>query len=98
MILVMETIRNTSINLRNYWGNPFYFKTISARQHYFKGLDLRLQAERTGNNLLIEQAMRNKKPVLFLESNAAFAFNEKGILYRRLSKFKEAAGAISTYY
>lgn len=69
----------------------FYFKTISARQHYFKGLDLRLQAERTGNNLLIEQAMREQEACLALESNAAFAFNEKGILYRRLSKFKEAA-------
>ncbi|MEI2695001.1 MAG: caspase family protein [Saprospiraceae bacterium] len=68
----------------------FYFTTISARQHYFEGLNLRLQSERTGNKALIQQALLQQEACLTLESNAPFAFNEIGILYRRLSKYKEA--------
>lgn len=68
----------------------FYFKTISARQHYFEGLNLRLQSELTGNKALIQLALLQQEACLALEPNAPFAFNEIGILYRRLSKYKEA--------
>lgn len=71
---------------------------LRARQHYYKGLNYRMEAELTKNNSLYDTAIIEQNNCLKLEPNAGFAFNELGLIEKRkknnssaLHYFKEAA-------
>lgn len=71
--------------------NHFLYKNLKAREHYFSGLNLRLRGERAKDAALFRQAINEQNQALRLDSNAAYACNELGLLARRLKNYKESA-------
>lgn len=74
------------------------FNMLKARQHYYKGLNYRMEAELTKNSTLYDTAITEQFNCLKLEPNAGFAYNELGLTEKRrknsdlaLNYFKEAA-------
>ena len=70
--------------------NDFTYSNLLARANYFKGLALRLQAERSGNTVLLTQAVSYQEESLRQQPNTAHAFNELGALYVALDEYEEA--------
>ena len=73
----------------------FSYAQIKAREYYFSGLNLRLQGERPGNGAAVKdslfraaQALQEK--TLALDSTAAYAYNELGLLARRFEHYEQS--------
>lgn len=72
-------------------GNQhFMYSAIKAREFYFRGLNLRLKGEPTEDNALYLRAIQFQKEALSLDENAAYAYNELGLLARRRGNFSES--------
>lgn len=69
----------------------FAYQDLQTKALYFNGLNLRLQGERERNRSLYGQAEAMQKQVLASDPNAAYAYNELGLLARRNRDFEAAA-------
>lgn len=72
----------------------FTYNRLLSRAHYFKGLNLRLQGERTKEKALFNTALQEQEMALQYDRDAVFALNETGHLLLSLQKNEEA----STYF
>lgn len=68
----------------------FMYQDLKIRQLYFEGLRLRLRGEKEENRALFTEAMSKQEEVIRRDSSAAYAYNEIGLLYRRLDRKAEA--------
>lgn len=66
------------------------YDDLRTRQLYFEGLELRLEAEKNKDKKLLAQAMDKQQAVLEKDATASYAYNEIGLLLRRLRREKEA--------
>ncbi|MBK9109574.1 MAG: hypothetical protein IPM92_14675 [Saprospiraceae bacterium] len=66
------------------------YSILQSRKHYYEGLKLRLKGERSKNINLFETARMQQLRCIELDPDAAFAYNELGLLERRKSNSKEA--------
>lgn len=66
------------------------YKNLKARAHYFTALNYRLRGERTKTPALYKLALTELQQCLNLEPDAAYAYNELGLLNRRLEHYKAA--------
>jgi len=76
-------------------GESYHSYTqIKALEHYFAGLNLRLQGERPGNTSIRDSLFRIAKGLqektLQLDSTAAYAYNELGLLARRFKQYEQS--------
>lgn len=71
-------------------SDHFLYPEIRRRESYFRGLHLRLEAERTGDASLYRQAREWQSRVLAADSTAAYAWNEWGLLAKREKKWEES--------
>lgn len=71
-------------------NNHFLYPEIRRREAYFRGLHLRLEAERTGDTSLLRQAREWQYLVLDSDSTAAYAWNETGLLARRENRLADS--------
>jgi Tfp pilus assembly protein PilF len=75
--------------------DPRYRSTL-AKQYYFQGLILRLEGERGGNrDSLFQLALQQQQAALELESEAAYLFNELGLLHLRTGNNEAASQAFA---
>lgn len=70
--------------------NHFMHEDLRVKQLYFEGLELRLQGEKQKEKLLFEEALAKQVIVVEMDSSAAYAYNEIGLLMRRLKRQDEA--------
>ena len=76
-------------------GDEHFMHTeLKAKELYFTGLNLRLKGEQESQAALYEQAVGLQQQVLQLDSAAAYAYNELGLLARRGGDF---AGSIEYF-
>ncbi len=68
----------------------FLYRDIKAREYYFTGLNQRLKGERNRDTSFYGKALLEQNKAITLDSTAAYAYNELGLLYRRYKKYKEA--------
>ena len=61
----------------------FMYANLKARELYFSGLNLRLKGEQEKKSELFDEAVAIQENVLKLDSTAAYAMNELGLLARR---------------
>jgi protein O-mannosyl-transferase len=66
----------------------FMYAELKAKELYFNGLNLRLKGERESQAALYQQAIGLQQQVLQLDSTAAYAYNELGLLARRQGDFE----------
>lgn len=66
------------------------YSTLQSRKHYYEGLKLRLKGERNQNKTLFESAKMLQFRCIELEPDAGFAYNELGLLERRVGRPSEA--------
>ncbi len=62
-------------------------KHLKARWFYFKGLNFRMEGERKRHNHLLDSAETALNQCIALQPNAAFAYNELGLIARRKKNF-----------
>ena len=74
-------------------ANHYLYKSLKAREHYFTGLNLRLRGEQEKDTLLFRTAIDLQLQTIQLDSNAAYGYNELGLLYRRLERNAPSAAA-----
>ncbi len=74
----------------------FSYGQLKAREFYFSGLNLRLQGERPDNAAIKDSLFRAAKVLqektLELDSTAAYAYNELGLLARRFQQYEQSVG------
>lgn len=70
-------------------SHPLY-KNLKARAHYFRGLNYRLSGERSKTPALFKLAVSEQQECLLQDPDAAYAYNELGLLSRRLGNYKES--------
>ena len=70
-------------------GNFLYDRFLAVSK-YFEGLLIRLEAEKTKDKEAYAEAEKLQERVLELEANAAYAYNELGLLKRRQGKYEES--------
>lgn len=70
--------------------NHFYYKAILSRAYYFKGLSLRLSAEKYKSDSLLILAMAEQEKGLVIEPNAPHILNEMGWILFLQNKFEKA--------
>lgn len=69
----------------------FQYDGLRARQAYFEGLNLRLQAEQVEHwDSLLALAIQKQEQALELDTLAAYAYNELGLCYLRLKQREKA--------
>jgi len=72
----------------------FSYTQLKAWEYYFSGLNLRLQGERPNNaaikDSLFKEAKTFQEKTLKLDSTAAYAYNELGLVGRRLAQLEES--------
>ncbi len=67
----------------------FAYTQLKTREFYFTGLNLRLQGERNDyDTMLFKSAISFQEKALQLDSNAPYAYNELGLLARRLDQYE----------
>lgn len=70
------------------------YAQVKAKEYYFSGLVMRLKGERSKNQLEKDSLYRVSRSfqdkVLKLDTTAAYAYNELGLLARRASKYGES--------
>ncbi|MTB52792.1 caspase family protein [Lewinella sp. W8] len=75
--------------------DPRYRSTV-AKKHYFRGLVLRLEGERSQRpDSLYQLALREQLAALELEDQAAYLFNELGLLHLRTRNNEAASQAFA---
>lgn len=74
----------------------FSYTQLKAREYYFSGLNLRLQGERPDNAAIKDSLFRAAKTLqektVELDSTAAYAYNELGLLARRFQQYEQSVG------
>lgn len=73
----------------------FAYKRLMARAHYFRGLNLRLQRERSGKDELLGEALAEQEKALQFDPAAVFALNEKGYVLLDLKRTQEALACLN---
>lgn len=68
----------------------FMYEDLITRQLYFEGVRLRLQAEREEDPERYQQALVKQEEAIQRDSSAAYAYNELGLLYRRMKQKEKA--------
>lgn len=69
----------------------FLYTDLKAKQLYFEGLNMRLAAEQDKNNVAgFDNAIQRQELVLSLAPNAAYAYNELGLLSRRKKAYEKS--------
>lgn len=68
----------------------YLYKDIKAREHYFIGLNLRLKGEQKKDSALYRLALKEQYETLKLDSNAAYAYNELGLVEKRLKNYSSS--------
>jgi len=69
----------------------FLYTDLKAKQLYFEGLNMRLAAEQDKNNVAgFDNAIQRQELVLSLAPNAAYAYNELGLLARRKKEYEQS--------
>jgi uncharacterized caspase-like protein/lipoprotein NlpI len=66
----------------------YLYKSIKAREHYFSGLNMRLNGERKKDTTLYRLAIIEQNKAITLDSSAAYAYNELGLLARRFKYYQ----------
>ncbi len=67
------------------------YPAVKVRATYFRGLNLRLKGEQhKQGDALFRMALRENEQALALDSLSPFAYNEMGLLYRRLGQFEQS--------
>jgi len=67
------------------------YPQLKAREYYFTGLNLRLQGERNGGDtLMFKAAIPYQEKTLAIDPTAAYAYNELGLLARRVEKYEQS--------
>lgn len=59
---------------------------ILSKQYYFEGVLLRLEGEKTGKKELFERALIAEQKALKLDGQAAYVYNELGLIYGNLNE------------
>ena len=77
--------------------HPLY-KNLKARAHYFAALNYRLRGEKTKTPALYNLAFAELQECLKYEPDAAFAYNERGLLHRRIKQHKKAVDDFERAY
>lgn len=70
----------------------FSYTDLKAKQLYFEGLNIRLKAEQENNDDAFNNAEQRQELALTLSPNAAYAFNELGLLSRRKKDYERGLG------
>ena len=71
-------------------GNIFY-DDLKGRQAYFEGLVLRLQGETMPDkDSILQLAIQKQELAISMDSLAAHAYNELGLIYLRLKKYQQS--------
>ncbi|MEZ4943308.1 MAG: tetratricopeptide repeat protein [Saprospiraceae bacterium] len=68
----------------------YLYNVLKAREFYFRGLNLRLAGEQSKDTSRFIMAIDRQKDALQWDLNAAYAYNELGLLERRLENYKTA--------
>jgi len=68
-------------------SDHFMYHDLKTKELYFSGLNLRLKGEREQDTALYEQALILQEQALLLDSAAAYAYNELGLLARRKGNY-----------
>lgn len=69
----------------------YFHNILEVKLHYFTGVVLRLKIPLTENPaLLIDQALTEQQKAMQLEKNAAYIYNELGVLYDLKKKYSKA--------
>lgn len=71
-------------------ADHFMHDNLKTRQLYFEGLCLRLEGEKEEKKSLFQTALQKQEEVVLRDPAAAYAYNEIGLLYRRLDRKEEA--------
>lgn len=74
------------------------YKSLKGRAHYFTALNYRLRGERTKTPSLYNLALSELQECLKLDPDAAYAYNELGLLNRRLKQYKESVANFERAY
>lgn len=76
----------------------FQYQSLKGRAHYFTALNYRLRGERTKTPSLYNLALSELQECLKLDPDAAYAYNELGLLNRRLKQYKESVANFERAY
>ncbi len=68
----------------------YLYKQVSAKQHYFEGIAIRLDAEKTNDSTKYQTALQQQTQALELEDQGAFIYNEMGLIYYKLGSYEDA--------
>lgn len=68
----------------------FMYEDLITRQLYFEGVRLRLQGQREERPELYAQALVKQQEAVKRDPSAAYAYNELGLLYRRMKDKQQA--------
>ena len=68
----------------------YMYPALKARQNYFSGLNYRLQGEKERSDSLYQLAIQQQNKAIELSSNAPYAYNELGLIHRRLKQYEKA--------
>ncbi len=93
-------------DINRYKSNPVYlgkaasllgdkhvlYKQLVAKQYYFEGLIKRLEGGKTGDTMVLNQALALEFQSLDMDSGAAYAYNEIGLIYDGIRKPYKTAG------
>ena len=71
-------------------GEPHYLHDrLIAKKYYYEGLLLRLEGQKTKSDSLFNLALEKEKQALQFDGDAAFIFNEMGLIYNELYKMEK---------
>ncbi len=70
--------------------NNAFYPSLRARASYFIGLNKRLRGEKVNSRQLLLEAIENQEQALSWDENAAYAYNELGLLHQRLGTWQKA--------
>lgn len=70
--------------------NSAFYPSLRARAAYFTGLNKRLQGEKKNSKTLLREAIADQEQALSWDKDAAYAYNELGLLHQRLGIWEKA--------
>lgn len=68
----------------------FSYTDLKAKQLYFEGLNIRLAAEQDNHPEMYDNARQRQELAITLSPNAAYAYNELGLLSRRKKEYEKS--------
>lgn len=69
----------------------FMYRLLEAKRLYFEGLALRLESDQVKDTSLLRQALDRQRRAIALEPEAAFVYNEIGVLLTIMQDYGEAS-------